>query len=114
MKYVDQLHQMDAHTLRLLASQLMSRVAEVERDNQLKQLKIDKLTHEMAILRRYRFGARSEQLNTEQGRLFDEAVDADLEAISLELAALKDRAPAPEPKPSYTAACSPATPGDQP
>lgn len=98
MKYADQLHQMDAHTLRLLASQLMSRVAEVERDNQLKQLKIDQLTHEMAILRRYRFGARSEQLNTEQGRLFDEALDADIEAISLELAALKDRAPAPEPK----------------
>jgi len=98
MKHADQLHQMDADALRLLASQLISRVAEVERDNHLKQMKIDKLSHEMAILRRYRFGKRSEQLNPEQRRLFDEAVDADLEALALELSALKDPASVPEPK----------------
>jgi transposase len=99
MQNADQLHQMDAITLRLFASQLMSRITEVERDNQLKQLKIDKLSHEMAILKRHRFGARSEQMNFEQGRLFDEAVDADLEALELELAALKSPTPEPKAKP---------------
>jgi len=61
------------------------------RNNEIKakQLKIDQLTHEMATLRRYRFGRHSEQLDVVQCSLLDEMIDADIEAISLEIEALK-------------------------
>ena len=45
------------------------------RDQELKhkQLKIDQLTHEMAILRRWRFDRHSEQLDVVQRSLLDES-----------------------------------------
>ena len=42
--------------------------------------KLEKLTFEMAQLKRMKFGKRSEQLDAEQRALFDEAVDADIAA----------------------------------
>ena len=62
-----------------------------------KQLKIDQLTHEMAILKRWHFDRRSEQMDVMQRSLLDESIDADIEAISLELEALKEK-PASPPK----------------
>jgi transposase len=59
------------------------------RELKAKQLKIDQLTHEMAILKRYRFDRHSEQLDVMQRSLLDESIDADIEAISLEIEALK-------------------------
>jgi len=89
MHTADQLAQMDAEALRSLALQLITDNASIRRDNTLKQLKIDQLTHEMATLRRWKFAGRSEQLNPGQRHLFDETIAADLEAIGLELEALK-------------------------
>lgn len=89
MHTADQLARMDADSLRSLAAQLIAEVTDVRRDNALKQLKIDQLTHEMAILKRWKFAARSEQLNPAQRQLFEETIEADLEAIGLELEALK-------------------------
>src|SRR5581483_5389493 len=54
-----------------------------------KQLKIDQLTHEMAILKRWQFAKRSEQLDAVQYSLLDESIDADIEAISLEIESLR-------------------------
>ena len=48
-------------------------------------MKIDQLTYEMAVLRRWKFAARSEQLNSEQWSLLEETIDADLEAMQTEL-----------------------------
>jgi transposase len=90
MHTADQLAQMDAEALRSLALQLISDNATIRRDNTLKQLKIDQLTHEMATLRRWKFAGRSEQLNPGQRHLFEETLAADLEAIGLELEALKN------------------------
>jgi len=90
MHTADQLAQMDADSLRSLAAKLIVEVADIRRDNTLKQLKIDQLTHEMAILRRWKFAAQSEKLNPAQRRLFEETIEADLEAIGLELEALKN------------------------
>lgn len=90
MQTADQLAQMDAESLRSLALQLISDNANIRRDNTLKQLKIDQLTHEMAILKRWKFAAQSERMNPAQRRLFDETLEADLEAIGLELEALKN------------------------
>jgi transposase len=108
--------QMDAQQLRDLAASLVGQIAErdarinehevqiSERDAQLasrdeelkhKQLKIDQLTHEMATLKRWQYGRHSEQLDAVQRSLLDESIDADIEAISLEIEALK-------PKPSTT------------
>lgn len=57
-----------------------------ERDRELryKQTRIDQLTHEISILKRQQFGRRSEQLNSEQMNLLDEAIDGDLVAIEME------------------------------
>ena len=91
-----ELAQMDANQLRDLTATLLSQLAErdallASRDQELKykQLKIDQLTHEMAVLNRYRFGRHSEQLDVVQRSLLDESIDADIEAIHLEIEALK-------------------------
>src|ERR1700744_221371 len=109
---------MNAEELRDLAAALATRVAEqaavisrheaqrtadraklASRDEELrhKQLRIDQLTHEMATLKRWRYGRHSEQLDTLQRSLLDERIDADLQAISLELEALQSE-PSREPK----------------
>ena len=110
--------QMNAKQLRDLAATLISQLAErdariteleaqlARRDEELKhkQLKIDQLTHEMATLKRWRYGRRSEQLDAVQRSLLDESIDADLEVISLEIEALRERAPsAPKSKPRRVA-----------
>src|SRR5687767_9750836 len=103
--------QMDAQELRdltvLLFSQLQQHQSQLteqqaqlaRRDEELKykQLKIDQLTHEMAVLKRWRYERRSEQLDAVQRSLLDESIEADLEAIAIELEALKEK-PCPQPK----------------
>ena len=43
---------------------------------------IDKLTHEMAVLKRLKFAAKSEAFNAEQKSLLEETIDADLAALA--------------------------------
>lgn len=64
----------------------------------LKQAQIDKLTLEIALLRRYRFGRRAEQLGDTQHSLFEEACTADLQEIAAELKALAPAAAPAEPR----------------
>jgi transposase len=93
------LAQMNAQELRDLATSLIAQL-------NFKQLKIDQLTHEMAILKRWRFGRRSEQLDAMQRSLLEESVDEDLQAIELELETLREKRERPEPpkdKPRRTA-----------
>jgi transposase len=70
-----------------------------------KQSQIEKLTFEIATLKRLKFGAKSEAFNAEQRSLLEEALDEDLEAAAARLAALQAAAnaanaakPASEPK----------------
>jgi transposase len=72
-------------------AQLASRNEELKH----KQLKIDQLTHEMATLKRWRYGRHSEQLDVVQRSLLDESIDEDIEAISLEIESLKKQPSAP-------------------
>src|SRR5699024_11110789 len=83
--------------LRDLARQLLARVDEKqtqiarrERLINLKDTTIAQLTHEIAVLRRFRFGKKSEQLSGVQGSLLEEAVAADIAAIEEELEQLTD------------------------
>ena len=102
MQVHDQLTRMDAPQLRQFAADLIETLAGKDRELQYKQLKIEQLTHEMAVLKRWKFAARSEQLHGTQRSLLDETIDADLEAIAVELAQLQSpeqvRAPGNQPK----------------
>ena len=93
MQVPDELARMDAQQLRDFATKLIATLASKDRELQYRQVKIDQLTHEMAVLKRWKFAARSEQLAGQQRSLLEEAIDADLEAISLELAALRSPQP---------------------
>ncbi|MDN7765071.1 IS66 family transposase [Burkholderia cepacia] len=75
--------------LRTLAAQLMTQVGETQRELHYRQTRIDQLTHELSVLKRLQFGKRSEQLDTEQMSLLDEAIDADLAALEAELEQLQ-------------------------
>lgn len=90
---------LDAAQLRELAQTLLAQASEREaviarQDTELdwRQGKIDKLTAELALYRRWKFGRRSEALSAEQIRLFDETCSADVAEIEEELA---HTAPAP-------------------
>src|SRR5690554_4271249 len=71
--------------LRDLARQLLAdtqaQITHKDRLLNLKDTTIAQLTHEIAVLRRFRFGKKSEQINGVQGSLLEEAVAADIAAI---------------------------------
>ena len=50
-----------------------------------KQVTIDKLSHENAILKRLKFAAQSERFSAEQRSLLDDTLDEDLQAVSDEI-----------------------------
>ena len=63
-------------------------IASKDREILYRQTKIDQLTHEMAVLKRWKFGRSREQLDSAQASLLDETIDADIAAIELELQTL--------------------------
>ncbi len=101
------LNELDAEALRALAAQLMGELEQQDQmlqqarqavtrqaqDIHFKDTHIRKLTHEIAVLRRYRFGKKSEQIGGEQGLLLEDAVDADIAAIEQELIGLGGQFP---------------------
>ena len=97
---LESLPSLNAEQLRTLAAELIAQIAQksqiiTERDSDIlyRQAKIDKLTHELATLKRWKFGRSSELLNAGQVSLLDETIDADIAAIEEEL---KELAPAPK------------------
>ena len=50
-----------------------------------RQTKIDQLTHEMAISKRWRFGQQSERLDPAQASLLEETLDTDIAAMESEM-----------------------------
>jgi transposase len=72
------LDELDAPQLRELAKRLLAEM-------RVKQVMIDKLTHEMAILKRLKFAAQSEAFNAGQKSLLEETIDTDLEALAQEI-----------------------------
>jgi len=93
------LDQLDASPqVRAMLASLQAQVERQSREMAFKQATIDKLTHENAVLKRLKFAAQSERFNAEQRDLLDETLDADLEAVSREIAALQPAEPASEQK----------------
>jgi transposase len=92
---LESLQNLNAEQLRCLAQELIARINEQSKtiaakdsDILYRQAKIDKLTHELVTLKRWKFGRSSEQLNGTQISLLDETIDADIAAIEQELKAL--------------------------
>ena len=86
------LDQLNAQQLRervlSLVETMASQGAVIERQDReiaFKQAFIDKLTHEMAVLKRLKFAAQSEAYNAEQRSLLEESIDTDLAALAAEI-----------------------------
>jgi hypothetical protein len=60
---------------------------------QAKDLKIEALTHELAHIRRLRYGVKSETLSPVQRDVFEETWNTDLSAIEAEVEHLQDNEP---------------------
>ena len=96
---LESLPSLNAEQLRELVQELITKMAQqsqhhadviAAKDNDIlyRQAKIDKLTHELVTLKRWKFGRSSEVLNAGQISLLDETIDADIAAIEQELKAL--------------------------
>lgn len=96
MTSLPNLDQLPSEQLRALAAQLMQRVESLDQKVETMgkkihrdQTLIEKLTHEIAQLKRFKFAKRSEQLSPDQVSLLDDLIDTDIAAIEAELEALK-------------------------
>ena len=75
---------MDEDT-RALVQRLLTQVQQQATDLKHKQALLDKLTYEMAVLKRLKFAAKSEALHADQRSLLDEALEEDLQALEQEI-----------------------------
>lgn len=82
----------------LSPEQLRAAVRTLVSEVSFKQATIDKLTHEMAVLKRLKFAAKSEGYNAEQKSLIEETLDTDLAALAAEVEALEPGKTAPQDK----------------
>ena len=89
---LESLTNLNAQELREMVTELMAQagenaktIASKDREILYRQTKIDQLTHEMAVLKRWKFGRSREQLDQAQASLLDETIDADIAAIEQEL-----------------------------
>ena len=82
------LSQLSTEQLRALAAQLMTSLESKDRVIVHRDAVIEKLSHELATLKRHKYAQRGEQMNDLQASLLDELVEGDLAAIEIELAEL--------------------------
>jgi hypothetical protein len=74
---------MSPDQLRALAAQLLSQVDTMGKKINRDQTLIEKLTHEIAQLKRLKFAKRSEQMNPEQASLLDDPRDRPAQAFEV-------------------------------
>lgn len=86
------LDQLNPEQLRALAAQLIQRFETMDKQITHHKSVNEKLAHEIALLKRFKFAKRSEQLSPDQASLLDDLIDTDIAAIEAELEALQ---PAP-------------------
>lgn len=86
------INQLSANQLRALATELMNSLdvkdqtlGRKERELVRSNAIIERLTHEVTILKHQKYARRSEQLDAVQGKLLDELIYSDLAAIEAEL-----------------------------
>ena len=86
------LDQLNPEELRALAAQLIQRVETMDKQITHHKSVNEKLAHEIALLKRFKFAKHSEQLSPDQASLLDDLIDTDIAAIEAEFEALQ---PAP-------------------
>ena len=99
----DQQHNQEITERDLKIAVLDQAITSKDREILYRQAKIDQLTHEMAVLKRWKFGRSREQLDAGQASLLDETIEADIAAIEQELENLAptgktDKEPTSKPK----------------
>ena len=88
------LQSMDEAQMRQMLQHLMSELKH-------KQTLLDKLSYEMAILKRLKFAAKTEALNADQRSLLEDALEEDLQAVDEEIEqrrSAEERSPRQQPK----------------
>jgi transposase len=100
------LNQLSEVQLRQMAAQMLTRLNEqdaqlLERDEAIRRYRIrnEQLTHEIALLKRHRFGKRSEGISRQQYNLLDELVGEDTAGIEQELERLAESCRQPQTQP---------------
>ncbi|GAB7549154.1 IS66 family transposase [Cupriavidus sp. 8B] len=68
-----------------LAQQMLAHIQQQEREIKLKDVKIEKITFELARLRAWKFGAKTEAMSAEQRRLFEETLAEDEASLQAQL-----------------------------
>lgn len=112
MTYVPDLDQLNPEQLRVLAAQLLQRVSTL--DEQVETMGktvrimdkkihfdktlIEKLSHEIAQLKRFKFTKRSDQMSPEQASLLDDLIDTNIADIEAELEILLPTPAPPQEK----------------
>ena len=80
------------------AEQLRELLAHSQREVVAMKLLVEKMTHEMAVLKRLKFAAKSEAYSPGQRSLLEEAIDTDIAAIEGELDKAKGKRAASDDK----------------
>jgi transposase len=98
MNVLAKLDQLNLHTATQaeMTAVIQSLIAQVQHDAkaiQAKDIKIEALTHELAHIRRIRYGVKCETLSPVQRDVFEETWNTDLSAIEAEVEHLQDHEP---------------------
>ena len=74
-------------------------IARRDREIKFKDAKIERITFELARLKAWKFGAKTEAMNAEQRRLFEDTLAEDEADLEAQLRALQDQADKPQAEP---------------
>ena len=98
------LHGLSFGALAQMATAMLARIAQQSQQIdfqahtiRLRDIKIERITHELARLKAWRFGARTERMSAEQRELFEETLAADQASLEAQLEALQGQSGAPGP-----------------
>lgn len=98
MNQTPDLNQLSPSQLKALAAQLLGENKQLQEEKSRYAFINEKLSHELAILKRHRFAKTSEVLNSTQRQLFEELLSEDIVAIENELAELAPSESCAKPK----------------
>lgn len=85
-----------AELAELMLAQLQEQSRHIERqarDIKFKDVKLEKITFELARLKAWKFSAKTESMNAEQRQMFEDALAEDQADLEAQLAALKAQLP---------------------
>jgi transposase len=112
IEHVEQQRQQLASKDRVLAEQ-SEELQRKDREITLRDAKLEKIHFELARLKRWKFGARTEAMNTEQRAMFQETLLEDEASLQAQLAALQAQADAAKPDVPSTPKAPPRKPRRQ-